>query len=268
MKLAISNIAWNTEEDKEIINILHEFNVNGLEVAPSKVHPTPEDANINDIENFKEFWLENKIEIVAMQSLLFNKSHLSIFGESNQETQTYLQSIIDLAGHLSAKALVFGSPKNRLVGEMEYGKAYSKAIDFFCELGDHAMKRDVYICIEANPIQYGCDFITSTLEGQQFVRDVSHKAIKLQLDTGTIFLNEENPIMTITKCLPDIGHFHISEPYLQLVGQHGHTYIAEALKDLAYVGWFSIEMKNNLNQDNKLSVRQALQYVNKIYMNH
>ena len=40
MKLAISNIAWDREDDPMIAEILRDCNVTGIEVAPSKIWDT------------------------------------------------------------------------------------------------------------------------------------------------------------------------------------------------------------------------------------
>jgi D-psicose/D-tagatose/L-ribulose 3-epimerase len=267
MNLSISNIAWNTNEDYEITEILDEFNVKGLEVAPTKVYPDPENANDLILNDYLNYWTNKRKKIIAMQSLLFNKSELSIFGDTNKQTLSYLKSIIFMGSKLSATSLVFGSPKNRLIGNNDSVAARIQAVTFFKDLGDIAKTYGVSICIEANPVQYGCDFITSTLDGLQFVKDINHQAIKLQIDTGTMILNKEDPYETLKACLPYIGHFHISEPYLELIGKNDHSEISHALKKLNYDGWVSIEMKNNLTSDNLLSVRQALGYVTQTYLN-
>ncbi|NBK98115.1 MAG: DUF1967 domain-containing protein [Erysipelotrichia bacterium] len=49
----------------------------------------------------------------------------------------YLKKIIDLAQKLDVKVLVFGSPKNRFIGNMDRNEAYQIAIEFFKELGDY-----------------------------------------------------------------------------------------------------------------------------------
>ncbi|GLI09888.1 tagatose 3-epimerase [Paenibacillus tyrfis] len=266
MKLAISNIAWDLQEEKEVLEVLNEFGIVGLEVAPTKVCPNPEQASDEVLSNYLNYWNQKNIKIIAMQSLLFNKGNLSIFGEANDSTLAYLESVIYMASKLSAKALVFGSPKNRIVGNKNEKSAREEATVFFRKLGDAAYKNGVYVCIEANPKEYGCDFITSTLEGLHFVQDVDHAAVKLQIDTGTMFVNDEDPIKTLQTCLPFAGHFHISEPFLEQIGKNNHSKIASFLNKINYDGWVSIEMKNNLNSNNVGSIRCALEYVKKTYI--
>lgn len=267
MKLAISNIAWDAQVNSEVSTLFKDFGVEGIEIAPTKVCSNPENASPTLINEYKEYWESKNVELVAMQSLLFGKPELSIFGDKQTDTFEYLQTIIEMASGLSAKALVFGSPKNRLVGSMDFHHAREQAIEFFYKLGDKASQKGLYFCIEANPRAYGCDFLTKTLETLQFVHDVNHPGVKLQIDTGTMFINKENPRDIIEKCLPYIGHFHISEPYLNLIGSQDHTFIVDSLKEVNYSGWVSIEMKNNLMESDIAAVKVALENVTKNYFN-
>ncbi|NQX66702.1 sugar phosphate isomerase/epimerase [Paenibacillus alba] len=266
MKLAISNIAWDVSKNVEIVTLVKNYGVKGIEIAPTKVCSQPENSNSAIIKDYKEYWQSKDLELIAMQSLLFGKPDLSIFGPKQSDTLEYLYSIVEMASSLSTKALVFGSPKNRIIGKMDPRKAREQAIIFFSSLGEYALQSNVFFCIEANPQAYGCDFLTGTLDALDFVKEVNHPGVKLQIDTGTLFINRENSIEVIKRCLPYIGHFHISEPYLNLIGNEDHSDIADCLKDLDYKGWISIEMKSNLLENDVISVKTALDYVTKTYL--
>ncbi|MGO4693585.1 sugar phosphate isomerase/epimerase family protein [Paenibacillus sp. 2TAB26] len=267
MKLAISNIAWDSHENDKMIPLLKKFGVKGIEIAPTKHWDEPATAKETEIANYKEFWVNQGFTPIAMQSLLFNKNQLSIFGDVKKETMNYLVSILTLASKLGIKAVVFGSPKNRLIGGSDREERYGEAIDFFRLLGERATQLGVHLCIEPNPVKYGCDFITTTLEGLDFVKNVKSDGVKLHLDTGTMLLNEEKPELLIPECLPYSGHFHISDPFLNIPGSYnqGHEAIAEVLHDYNYQGWVSIEMKNGILRDNSEALLQALEYVNRHY---
>src|SRR6185312_10786658 len=98
----------------------------------------------------------------SLQSLLFGRLDLQLFGDESSRTQLaeYMRRVIDFAHAVGARALVFGSPKNRTRGELPMPQAMSIATDFFASLADHARERGALICIEANPPGYGCDFVT------------------------------------------------------------------------------------------------------------
>ncbi|MNP23771.1 Xylose isomerase-like TIM barrel [compost metagenome] len=205
-----------------------------------------------------------------MQSLLFGQSHLNLFStvESRNQMLDYLSGIISLAGNLGVKTLVFGSPKNRLVGKLSYKERMEIAAPFFYQLGSFAVKNNVTLCIEPNPIHYGCDFITNTEEALGLIREVNHPGFQLHLDSGALELNDENIYTVIEHSMPYLKHFHISEPYLNLIGsgQTKHREIAIALRSLGYENWISIEMKNSVSPSNIESVERALDYTLETYV--
>ena len=41
MKFAISNIAWDADEDEAMVVLLHRFGVNAIDIAPGKYFPDP-----------------------------------------------------------------------------------------------------------------------------------------------------------------------------------------------------------------------------------
>lgn len=269
MNLSISNIAWNIEEDEAIVSLLNSLGIKGIEIAPTKIWERPLDCSLIEIEKVKLDWASKGIKLVAMQSLLFGQSHLNLFSsnESRKEMIKYLSGIITLAAQLGISSLVFGSPKNRLAGSLSKREQLEIAVPFFYELGALAIKEDVTVCIEPNPRQYGCDFITNSEEGIELVREVGHPGFRLHLDAGALVLNDEDISSAIEKGLPYLNHFHISEPYLKLIGTEAtpHTDIANALKMVDYKNWISIEMKNNLSTNNVEAVEKALLYAMEIY---
>src|SRR6185437_14047549 len=115
---------------------------------------------------------------------------------------------------LGAHVLVFGSPKNRLRGDLPLDSAISIACDFFQELGDAAASHGVSLCIEANPAAYGCDFVTTTAEAADLCRRVNHPAIRVNGDLGGMTMSGETPAQALENAGSYIGHFHASEPQL------------------------------------------------------
>lgn len=268
MNLSISNIAWNPKEDESVVGLLNKLGIKGLEIAPTKIWPNPLDTSRVEVEKVKEQWAIKGIELIAMQSLLFGQNQLNLFSkDSREEMFIYLSGIIELAGQLGVKSLVFGSPKNRFAGEMSKKEQFEIAIPFFYDLGNEATKNNVVFCIEPNPVQYNCDFVTNTKDAVSLIREVGNPGFKLHLDSGALFLNEENILISIEEGIPFLNHFHISEPYLNLIGSNAtpHAEVAHALKTLGYSNWVSIEMKDNLLSNNLESVERALSYAMTIY---
>jgi D-psicose/D-tagatose/L-ribulose 3-epimerase len=247
VKLAISNIAWPVERDADVARLLSRRGVTGIEIAPTKIWQCPLQATLADIRAYRSKWLGWDIAIVAAQALLFGQPGLTIFdnAKKRRETARYLDEMIRLCAELGAEALVFGSPKNRLVGSLDRDSARRVAIDFFTSLGETAQRCGTKLVIEANPEAYGADFLTHADETIGFVRDVNHPAIRLHLDTGCMTLSNDRAEEAIAAGLPYLRHFHISEPNLAAIGERGvdHDSFANALRTHGYKYWASIEMK-------------------------
>lgn len=247
MRLAVSNIAWPVESDEEVAAVLRANGATGVEIAPTKYWLRPLEAGSSEIVARRDWWADRGLPIVAMQALLFGRNDLTIFGDAavRRQTRDYLFGIVDLAKQLGARVLVFGSPKNRRRGELPLSAAEEIAEEFFREVGRHAGPRGVHVCLEANPIEYGCDFIVNSAEAIRFVERVGQEGFGLHLDTGGMTLAGDLPEATLTSAGPRWKHFHVSEPHLAPIGTGGapHAEIGRILRKASYSGWVSIEMK-------------------------
>jgi D-psicose/D-tagatose/L-ribulose 3-epimerase len=267
MNIAISNIAWDYKEDDDISVILQKYTIKGIEIAPTKIWSDPVSIEKDDIISYKSYWEKKGIEIIAMQSLLFGHPELTIFEDSKKrkETISYLKKIIQLAAFLGVKAMVFGSPKNRIAGDKDQKEINEIASDFFSQIGDNAKEYDIHFCIEANPKVYGTDFLTTTDDLLTFVRKLHHSHINIHIDTGAMKLNNENPYQTIERAKP-FYHFHISEPNLLPVPYEvEHHKIAKILKEINYKQWVSVEMRSQQDGSNVKQVEKTLEFVTNIY---
>jgi len=268
LKLAISNIAWNSNENSSVIDVLKELSVDSIEVALPILFSDLIEANDFEIDNVKKYWQINGIKIVAVQALLFGKPELLVFDSKVQkQTIEYLERVMYISGKLGASKLVFGSPKNRNVIGLNKAEAMEMATDFFSVLAELAVKNNVVVCIEPNAVQYDCNFITNTQEAFELVERVSHAGCRIHLDTGVMHLNNEDPEKSIQLALPYLSHFHISEPFLGRITDNtiDHKTISKTLKFLHYDGYISIEMKKQIYESNTGNIRECLKFVREIY---
>ena len=269
MKISISNIAWDLPEEEAVAQLMKEKGIPGIEIAPTKIWPAPLEANQQSLLTYRRGWEDRGMEIVALQALLFGRPDLTIFenAEKREQTFEYLSAIIRQASILGAKVLVFGSPKNRLVGNRDPHQVMDEAIDFFSRLGEAASALQTKFCIEPNAAEYGCDFIRTADEGLELVKRVGHPGFGLHLDAGIMTMNGEEVEGVLERCLDSLAHFHISEPRLALIGEGGtdHFRMAGQLRNIGYPGWVSIEMRNGWGPSNLDSVKKALELAQRYY---
>ncbi len=247
MKLAISNIAWPSSADEAVAELLIAHGVQGIEVAPPKLWAQPLTATDEQIKECRRFWNSLGIEIVAAQSLLFGRPEMTIFDDVAVRRQTfdYLVRMIDLCARLGCQSLVFGSPKNRRIGTQPRGEIWPVAVEFFAGLAEAAQRSGTCVVLEANPPQYGADFITHAADAIELVQVVNRPGLRLHLDTACMTLAGDDVTAILERGLPWLKHFHISDEELRPVGtgQVPHETIAGALRATPYKEWLSIEMR-------------------------
>jgi D-psicose/D-tagatose/L-ribulose 3-epimerase len=268
MKLAISNIAWSTDEEPEAAMILAELGLKGLEVAPTKINPQLKEITEDQIREYIQFWHGHGIRLIAMQSLLFGKPDLTLFDseEKRRETIDYLKMVIDIGHKLDCKILVFGSPKNRNRRLLSMEAADKIAVEFFKELGDYAHSKNLKICIEHNPTDYDCNYITTPEEAFELVKKVDSQGFGLHIDSGGLILSHSHPDV-IAKFGKHIAHYHISEPFLNPMSEEHlekHRTFAKALHSIGYNNWVSIEMKPT-GTVNLPKVKESIELIKNIY---
>lgn len=269
MRLAISNIAWDTAEDESILQLLKRFDVDAIDIAPGKYFPDPANASAQEISRVRSWWEERGIAITGMQALLFGTSGLNLFGSQESRTAMlkHLSAVCRIGGELGATRLVFGSPKNRDRSGMDDQQALGVAVPFFRNLGDVAQSCGVIICLEPNPTCYGANFMTDSTQTAEVVRQVAHPAIKMQLDTGALQINGEDPMAVLQACATLIGHVHASEPDLVTLGDGGtnHAHMAAAIQRFLVDPVVSIEMLGTKNELHATSIERALSVATRHY---
>lgn len=257
MKLAISNIAWQKENDNEMYQFLFDNGFTGLEIAPTRLIEDKPYEHLNQAKDIcKELKNIYHLEIVSMQSIWFGREE-KLFNtiEERKFLLEYTKKAILFAQTIQCPNLVFGSPKNRCISNMS---DLVIAKDFFREIGEYAMEHDTVVSIEANPTIYNTNFINTTQEAFDFVKEINCQGLKVNVDLGTMIV-ESSSINILIKNIDWINHIHISEPYLAAIEPR---IIHKQLKELQYDKYFSIEMSNKSTIE---EVKNAMLYIKGVF---
>jgi D-psicose/D-tagatose/L-ribulose 3-epimerase len=185
-----------------------------------KYFRSPENTPKQEVRDLLNWWNSRGIEITGMQGLLFGLSHLNLFSdhETRRTLISHFISIFEIAATLGARALVFGSPKNRNRLDLTDDQVLGVAISFFEELGELAISRGLIICLEPNPVEYGANFMVTNRETASVVRAIDHPAVRMQYDTGAAQMTGETSELEFEETVDIIGHIHISEPGIAPIG--------------------------------------------------
>jgi D-psicose/D-tagatose/L-ribulose 3-epimerase len=266
VKLTISNIAWPEAADADVLALLPQFGVAAIEVAPTRIWPDW-DFTAQSVADYRQFLQDKGLECSSLQAIVYKKPDLKVFGTLAERAGlvAHLRRVADMAAALGAKPMVFGAPKNRDRGDLDEQTAFSQAADLFAEIGDYCHQRGVCLCIEPNPVEYACNFVTESQTGAALVRAVNSPGFRLHLDAAGMHLAGENAAQALESTIDVLEHIHLSEPNLGNFAQPqvDHKTIAQTLRSLGWNKWLSIEMRASEHPID--SVKQALDYVKTVY---
>ncbi len=269
-KLALSHIAWPPDQEDEMLSELRAAGLTCIEIAPLRTFGNPIFANENDIRQKAEWYRERGFSIGSFQALLFGAEGVALFEseEARARMKEWLIAVGRVAGWCGAGPMVFGSPKNRLKGELSHEQALAQAVPFFREVGDACAKAGSCLVMEANPEAYGADFCTTLEQAVELVEAVNSSGFRLHVDAGGLALSGEvfEPVLREAGGL--LAHAHASQPNLMdwQVPHEVHARLANVLKEIDYKGAVAIEMR--MQDDVKQAVKKAIEEVAHIYGNH
>ena len=242
MNLSISNIAWNVWDDDSVAKILQKHSISNIDIAPGKYFDV-EHVNLEHVKTIKNKWQDYGISIIGMQSLLYGSNGLNVFDEScHSKFFARIEKLCSIANVLGIKYITFGSPKNRIIPDSLQNNYIDIASKFFGVLGDIAKAHYTTICLEPNPTYYGGNFMVDSKSTSKIVSSVNHSNIKMQLDIGACFMNNEFVPGVVYKYYDIIGHVHISEPMLAPILAFNHSLISKYVQQFDYC---TIEMLCN-----------------------
>ncbi|KAI8816575.1 xylose isomerase-like protein [Fimicolochytrium jonesii] len=286
-KFVISNIAWSWTDEAEsnsVLRFLSESGVRQLEIAPTKIwNSWPECHNAladGRAAEFGRLLKEKGFSVPSFQAVLFDRPACLLLGNDEQRTAflDHMKFVIELCStiHQNASeshkrtrpaAIVVGAPKNRLRQGKTEDECHKLGDEIWSALAMYAESRGVVICLEANPPQYGCDYLYNAVQAAAAVRRVGHPGFLLHVDLACMTLAKDDIFSVLQEAKDIIFHVHISEPYLEDFSrpQCDHAAFATLLKRTI---WdrpikLSVEMKNG--EDNIQRVKTAVHLVKDIY---
>ncbi|MCS3731647.1 sugar phosphate isomerase/epimerase family protein [Bradyrhizobium betae] len=265
-ELSVSNIAVPPGELDAAIALLNELDIGAIEIAPYNVFGRW-DVSPADVVALHGRLANRGIHCAAMQGIVYNAGPVHLFSSADAREALYehLVGVARMAGALGAKACVFGAPKLRDPGDLAPERATEIAVEFFRRIGPVFASEGSTLTIEPNARHYACRFVTTTAEAMELLDRIEMPGVGLQIDTGTLFLEQEPPEILL-KAARYAPHAHVSEPDLAPLGTSGvdHAALADALRRSGYRGSLSIEMR--AVSDWPAAIHRAVTLIRKIYL--
>ena len=269
MRFSICNEMFEGWDIGDVFTYASEVGYDGVELAPFTLAPSVVDLKESDRKRIKDQADEAGIEIVGLHWLLVSPEGLYIThpdADIRKKTIDYFHELIHCTADLGGDHMILGSPKQRDVMEgVTYDQAWGYATDFLKAIAPTAEKRGVVLGFEPlAPVE--TNFVQTAEEAIRLVEPIGSPNVQIMLDVKAM--------SSESKAIPDIirdsnkwvSHFHANDANLRGPGFGDVDFhpIADALKDIDFDGWVSIEVFD-FTVDPKETASKGLTYLRETF---
>lgn len=268
MHISFSHIAWPPEDEPAALTFLKKLGLDTIEAAPLRAFGDPLTATESSVREKASWYREQGFQVGSFQALLFGTEGLELFGDlaSRRRMKETLIAVGRVAGWAGAGPMVFGSPKNRLKGDLTHAEAVRMAAELFREVGEACAEAGSCLVIEANPEAYGADFCTTLAQAAELVDAVNSPGFGLHVDAGGMALSGEDFEIALCQSAHLVRHVHASQPNLISFAEPDpiHQRLAKVLHEIGYTGSIAIEMR--AQPEGLEAVERAVAEVERVYL--
>lgn len=235
MKLALSNFAWDSEENETIFKTLTSIGIENIEGVLTKINNW-DSLGESELIQYKESLNRHGIKIESIQSIFYGVSCSDL---SDYKTINHYKKLIEYCKILGVKVMVLGSPSLR----KNVNGWYDNLSDILRKVDGMLNGTGIQLSIEPNTKTYGGDYFYTVQEIVDFIVHNDFKNIKTMVDTHNVKLEGLDPLNDLIAHIKHINHIHISEPKLgKLFDFEFHRLFSKSLKDLNYDGVVTYEV--------------------------
>ena len=247
MKIGICNEIFNGWEIEKVFSFIKECGYEGMEIAPFTFGNSVSEIPESKIEEIKKLSKNYGIEIIGTHWLLVKPEGLSVSTRDKnlrKKTSDYLCELVNFTAEIGGKVMVFGSPKQRNIGEGQtYEEVKRNLIETLLKPLEVAKEKGIYICLE--PLaRTETNFINTAKQAIEIIEEVNHPNLKLHLDVKAMSDEEKEIPEIIEEGKEYLEHFHVNDKNLlgPGFGDIDFVPIIKKLKEIGYNKWLSVEV--------------------------
>ena len=196
----------------EFLYLLKKNNIKYIELPITKILPNYE-IDKKKIKTFLKKISKYKIKISSVQAIFYKKKLNVLKVNDHTKIINHLNKIMLITKLLKAKNIIFGSPKNRIKGNISNKEAFKIFKKLLIKLQIKLVKNNIFFCIEPNSKHYGCDFILNSSDALEFIHYSKIKNLFINFDTGNAFLENDKAKISKTS-YKYFKNFQVSEKNL------------------------------------------------------
>jgi sugar phosphate isomerase/epimerase len=268
IKYCKCNETFRDWPQEKIFKFVAQCGYRGVEIAPFTLSNYVTDVGSKERAKLRKYADEARIQIVGLHWLLAKTEGLHLTSpdpDVRHKTTEYLRELGKFCKDLGGSLLVFGSPQQR---NLMPGVSRDEGMRYAAEVFRAAMptleKLDVMLALE--PLGEGTtNFMITAADTVELAEMVDSPNCRLILDCKAM-VTESTPIPElIRKHASWLVHFHANDANRQGpgMGELDFVPIFEALRDIKYRGWVSVEVFD-YSPGPKALARESIQYMKKI----
>ena len=247
MKYAICNETFQDWPFEKAFAYAQSIGYTGVEIAPFTLAGAPAELDADYRNTLRQQIKDAGLECVGLHWLLAKTTgfYLTTPDEAVRKiTSERLAELAQLCRDLDGSIMVLGSPLQR---NLLPGVTHDQAMDYAADTIRRAMPvlEDCGITLALEPLaQTEGVFLNTAALGIELAEKVASPNCRLHLDVKAMS-GETTPIPEIIQASRDwIAHFHANDPNLLGPGMGEVVFdpIFQALKDIDYQGWVSVEV--------------------------
>ena len=247
MKFAVCNETFGDWKLADALKFARSTGYTGWEVAPFMLSDDIRNFGANERQQYRSEVEAAGLEIIGLHWLLAKTEGFYLTSQDDvvrQRTADYLSQLADLCGDLGGSVMVLGSPQQRNVPEgQSMESAMQSAADVLKGITPALERNQVKIAVEPLGREEG-NFLNHASDARDLIDRVGHPNVQLHLDVKA--MSDEG--IAIDQIVRDNAeamiHFHANDPNRRGpgMGEVDFKPIFQALRDVSYQGWTSVEV--------------------------
>jgi protein FrlC len=247
---------------EETIRRIARIGYDGIEIGAAAPHAFPAYLSAERRRDIKRVLVDNNLAVSAMLPAPGGGPGFNVASPLREERRAAIEQykeVAQLCSDLGGSILLY------VAGWVIYGTEWKQAFEWsreaLVEIGQAAADLGMTVVIEQNPADG--NLLESIDDGIEMMRAVDAPNVKLMFDTIHAMYRNEVPTDYVYRMGPDLRYVHISDVDRLPPGQGRGDFIGlvQALKDIGYDGWLSMEIGFNYRnaQPDKFA-REAYEY--------
>lgn len=247
MKYSICNETFGDWPQEKVFDFAAECGYGGVEIAPFTIATYVTDIPAARRAELRKHARAAGVQIVGLHWLLAKTEGFHLTSPDaavRRKTAHYLGDLARFCADLGGRIMVFGSPPQR---NLPPGVSLEEGTRHAVEVLQAAMpaleQHDVLLALEPlGPKE--TNFMSTAAETMEVVRQVDSPNCRLLLDCKAM-VTEPTPIPELIRKYGQwLVHFHANDPNLRGPGMGNLDFVPifDALKEVCYSGWVSVEV--------------------------